>query len=257
MGFPRSHFVQAYVTAFLDLIYTRRCETCQTALPPYREKVARWLCDACLQTLPRIEGPCCSRCGEPYDGALGDVFTCGNCADLKLHFDFAVSAYLTDAHVRELVHRFKYQRELHLRGVLSCFLQEALETPRLAEIDPADWILVPVPLFHARQREREYNQAWELCLGLSKLTGLTAQNVLTRVRATTPQATLSRHQRIENLKGAFRIRRFWGQNQDVSRKNILLVDDVLTTGSTASECARVLRRHAGVEKVVVITVARG
>ena len=114
-----------------------------------------------------------------------------------------------------------------------------------------------MPLFHARQREREYNQALELCRVLSRRAGLPVIDAMARVRSTTPQASLSRHQRMENLRAAFTVKRSIIKKGALRGKTVLLVDDVLTTGSTTSECARVLRKDAGVEKVVVITVARG
>ena len=245
-----------YRTALLDLFYPRRCEGCEEPLHKGRSGAEMWLCDICAAKLPAISPPFCNTCGEPYEGALTSTFRCGNCADLKLHFDFAVSAHHAIGVVRELVHRFKYQRQLRLRGVLSCLLGETLKDPRIRHAE-APHVLVPVPLFHTRRREREFNQAWELCRELSKTSGIPTLNALKRVRATTPQARLSRHQRIENIRGAFRVRGSIVQRGQLRGKTTLLVDDVLTTGSTASECARVLRREAGVEKVVVITVARG
>jgi competence protein ComFC len=246
--------LQRHLTAFLDLVYPRVCEVCEESLPFGREHAGRSLCDLCLKGLPRIVPPFCDVCAEPYDGAITDSFRCGNCAGLKLHFDHAVCAYRADDAVRELVHRFKYQRELHLRGVLGALLAATLEDPRLAGIDQTQWLLVPVPLHHARRREREYNQAWELCREMARSHRLSALEALQRVRATVPQASLTRHQRLENLQGAFRLR---VPAARLTGRNVLLVDDVLTTGSTASECARILRREAGVQKVVVLTVARG
>jgi len=252
-----SGVLQTYTTALLDLIYPRRCEACESALAHGRRDDARWLCDNCLNQLPRMEAPFCERCGEPYEGAISGTFRCGNCADLKLHFAYAISAYHAEDTVRELIHRFKYQHELHLSGLLGCFLQKALNDPRLVAEDISQWALVPVPLHHARQREREYNQAWELCRVLSCATGIPALDALKRVRATTPQASLSRHQRMENLHRAFQVKRSTLHHARLQGRNVLLVDDVLTTGSTTSECARVLRKKAGVRRVVVITVARG
>jgi ComF family protein len=218
--------------------------------------VRRWLCDACDLGMPRIVPPFCSTCGEPYEGEMSDSFRCGNCADLKVHFDFAIAGYKAEGKVRELVHRFKYQGALHLRGLLGAMLEAAMQDRRFASLS-SQWVLVPVPLFHARQREREYNQARELCGVLSAATALPVSEALSRVRPTTPQASLSRHQRIENLRGAFTVKRAAASRGDLQGRSVLLVDDVLTTGSTTSECARILRREAGVEKVVVITVARG
>lgn len=249
--------VQRGVTALLDVIYPRRCEGCEASLEFGREKAERWLCDDCFDALPRIVPPFCNVCGEPYDGAISNAFRCANCADLNLRFDFAVAAYRADGLVRDLVHRFKYSKQQHLSGVLSALLAHAMEDARLSSPAAPLKVLIPVPLYHARQREREYNQAWELCRELEKHTRIPALDALKRVRPTTAQASLTRHQRIENLRGAFRVRGPVLRSGQLKGKTILLVDDVLTTGSTASECARTLRRDAGVEKIVVITVARG
>jgi ComF family protein len=122
---------------------------------------------------------------------------------------------------------------------------------------------VPVPLHPEREADREFNQSWELCVRLGQFTGIPAAQVLERILPTVKQANLNRRQRQENLRGAFRLRppRWWHwylpRPPDLHGRKILLVDDVLTTGSTTSECARVLKKDGGAEKVVVITVARG
>jgi ComF family protein len=248
---------RGYAEAFLDLLYTRRCEGCEVFLPAQRQAEARWLCDGCLKKVQRIVPPFCEVCGEAYEGAISSTFRCGNCTGLKLHFDFAVAACQAEGVVRELIHGFKYNRRLHLRGVLGSLLGKTLEDARLAQLTPADWTLVPVPLHHARQRERDYNQSMELCRQLSKEAGIPVLDALRRGRSTTAQASLSRNQRIENLRGAFQVRPSLTRRNSLKDRAVLLVDDVLTTGSTTSECARVLRREAGCQKVVVITVARG
>jgi len=246
-----------YAAAFLDLIYPRLCAGCGESFPFGRQDAGKWLCDPCLAGLPRIVPPFCEVCAEPYDGAITGSFRCGNCSGLKLHFNYAVCAYRADDVVREVIHRFKYQKEVHLRGLLGTLLRDTLSDERLAEMDPANWTLVPVPLHPVRRREREYNQAWELCCELSRMSGIPTLEAMSRVRATTPQASLTRNQRLENLQGAFTMKPSVIRRKLLSGRNILLVDDVLTTGSTASECARILRRQAGVQKVVVLTVARG
>jgi competence protein ComFC len=255
-SFGLRHFAGRLGTTLLDLLYTRKCEGCDVFLESGREGSKQWLCERCHDGMERIVAPYCDVCGEPYEGAMSGRFRCGNCAGLKLHFDFAVAGFKAEGAVRELVHRFKYQRALHLRGLLGTLLERALHDPRLREVD-ASWMLVPVPLHHARQREREYNQAWELCGVLAKSRGLRALEAMSRVRSTTAQASLSRNQRIENLRGAFAVKPRAVKKKALEGKSVLLVDDVLTTGSTTSECARVLRKEAGVERVAVITVARG
>jgi len=161
--------------------------------------------------------------------------------------------------LRELVHSFKYSRDLSLRGVLAEALRHALDDPRLAAEDLANWLLVPVPLHFLRERRREFNQSWELCRMLSPLTGIPAAQVLRRTRMTRTQARLERKQRLENLHGVFALRHCfpWLPRPDVKGRRILLVDDVLTTGATAHECAKVLKQQGGAEKVVVITATRG
>jgi len=243
--------------AVLNVFYPRVCRVCDTCLPesssdsPYGE----WLCQKCEGQLLPLEKPYCQRCGEPYAGATDRDFVCENCGDLDLVFDFAVAGYLAEGPLRELVHGFKYGKDEGLRACLGALLERALGDERLAGEDLTQWGLIPVPLHHARQREREFNQAEELCHVLSQRTAIPTWNALKRTRSTRQQASLTRKQRLDNLRGAFALRRGFGKDQLAGRR-VLLVDDVLTTGSTTDACARVLKRQAGVEKVVVITVAR-
>lgn len=176
-------------------------------------------------------------------------------------FNFAISGFRAAGPFRELIHRFKYSGDLSLRGVLADALIHTLEEPRLAVEDLSAWLLVPVPLHWLREMRRGFNQSWELCRQLSQRTGIPAAQIMRRKRRTSTQAKLNRQERLENLRGVFSLRRSlplpgW-RRPDIRGKKVLLVDDVLTTGATAHECAKVLKREAGVEKVVVITAARG
>lgn len=247
------------ISALLDLLYPPLCEGCNENLPPEREGISKWLCTECLTSLPRLKAPFCSTCGEPFDGDITDDFVCGNCRAQTLHFDFAISSFMADGLPRQLIHQFKYQRQIHLRGLLGSMLEEVFQDQRLMPIlqEKEKWLLVPVPLHPWRLWRREFNQSWELCRQLSRLTRLPARNILARQRATSSQARLSRNQRLKNLKTAFRLRRSALGDSTLKGKNILLVDDVLTTGATANECAKVLKRQGKVEKVVVITATRG
>ena len=165
-------------------------------------------------------------------------------------FDCAVSAFLSRGIVREFIHRFKYERHFYLRHQLVEWLAASLDDERIRTAR-ADF-LIPVPLHSARYREREFNQADELAMLLSKRSGWPVLRALQRTRYTTTQTRLDRHERMENLRGAFRVR----QTKAVSGRHLIVVDDVLTTGSTVDECARVLRK-AGAASVRVMTVARG
>lgn len=244
----------------LDALYPRACFACEAVLdtPMPAQGPAAWLCPACHAGLEPIEPPFCSVCGEPFDGAEAAPFRCWNCEDRGLAFDFARAACKSAGPVRTMIHAFKYRRDLAQRAPLAELLRAALDDPRLAGLDPADWRLVPVPLHPLRRLWRGYNQSLELCRRLGQTTGLATVCALRRVRLTRSQAGLDRARRLENLRGIFApARRLPGQLPPLAGKNVLLVDDVLTTGATAHECARVLKKQAGAEKVVVITAARG
>jgi ComF family protein len=150
---------------------------------------------------------------------------------------------------RKLIHRFKYTGHHYLRRVLTDWLAEAFQDERIKR-QPVD-ALVPVPLHPRRKRERGFNQAQSLCELLSSRRGLPLWPALERVRYTATQTRLTRPERNENVRGAFRCLPRW----PLQDARLLLVDDVFTTGSTVDECARVLRR-AGAASVRVLTVAR-
>ena len=229
----------------VSLFYPPFCAVCAQAVGPEQN-----LCLSCTEKASRIKPPFCAKCSQPFTGAITGPFTCANCANRLLHFEAAVSAYRSRGVAREVVHRFKYGRQIHLRRLLGRWLAEALKDSRLASrcFD----LVVPVPLHPARQRERGFNQAELLAAELRRASGLAVRNVLQRTRYTATQTQFDRSERMENLRGAFRLRR--GSN--VQDLRMLLVDDVLTTGSTLSECASVLR-EAGVRSVHAVTVARG
>src|SRR5439155_22666788 len=189
------------------------------------------------------------KCSEPFEGSITSAFTCANCAHRTLHFEAAVAAYRGRGVVRHIIHEFKYGRQIHLRHLVARWLRAALDDERLHgnHFD----VLVPVPLHPARQRERGFNQARLLSELLSAQISLPSKLHLERIRYTTTQTALDRSERMENLHNAFRLRK----NADVRGLRVLLIDDVLTTGSTLSECARVLKR-AGAFSVHAATAAR-
>ena len=231
--------------ALVSLLYPPHCANCGADT-----EGGVHLCAACAGQAKKIAAPFCQRCSEPFDGAITGEFTCANCADRTLHFDCAVSRYLSRGVVREFVHRFKYDRHFYLRHPLADWLAAALDDERI-RAQPIG-ALVPVPLHSARFREREFNQADVLAELLAQRTGTPLLRALKRIRYTTTQTRLDRHERMENLRNAFRVR----QTSAVQNRHLVLVDDVFTTGSTVDECARVLRA-AGAASVRVVTVARG
>lgn len=256
--------VESVGNSVVDLVFPKQCWACGDPLPPPSEELPkhshrRFFCSRCIHEFPAIEPPYCDRCGEPYDLETEGAFRCWNCTGRRFGFEFAVSGYQAAGSVRDMIHQFKYGRELAMRGALASLLVDALKDPRLAHEKLDEWLLVPVPLHRSREVDREFNQAWELCLLLGRHLGATPVKALRRTRATQSQASLDRRRRLRNMRGVFAILppRPWHRASDLKNRKVLLVDDVLTTGATTHECARVLKREAGVEKVVVITVARG
>lgn len=232
------------VRAAVSLFYPPICEGCGASV-----EAAEYLCAECQARAPRILSPFCQKCAEPFPGAITGPFACGNCANQTLHFDAAVAGYRARGVVRRLIHEFKYQQRIYLRHIVGDWLAAVLDDPR---IDPARFdVIIPVPLHPAKQRERGFNQAALLARSMSVRTALPVDLALERVRFTKTQTAFDRAERMENLHNAFRLRR----SRDVQDLRVLLVDDVLTTGSTLSECARVLK-GAGASYVYAATAAR-
>lgn len=228
-----------------DLFYPPHCEGCGQAL----EDGAEVLCPSCLAQSPRLQRPFCEVCSQPFSGTL-PVFECINCRNRHFHFICAVAVFRARGPLRHLIHRVKYGQELHLVHPLARWLNCAWEDSRIASIGHD--ALVPVPLHPLRQREREFNQAEELARALGKIRKLPVWPALRRVRATVTQTEFDREERMQNLRNAFAFR----HNFVVQGKRLILVDDVLTTGSTLDECARILL-EAGAKSVRAITLARG
>ncbi|MES2439590.1 MAG: ComF family protein [Verrucomicrobiota bacterium] len=235
----------------LDLLYPPSCAVCREGLSD-----GRALCDACDADLPRLSEPFCKTCGEPFDGQIDDTFACPNCSRLKLSFDFARPATVRDERTLDMIHRLKYQRELHLAKDLGRLAAGSFCDPRLGPALAGNWPLVPVPLHRRRFQHRHFNQAEEISRELSALTGLPILKALRRIRSTEHQTALTRSQRLENLRGAFELTRIGRRQIEKSPAGAVLVDDVLTTGSTVDECAKVLRR-SGFQRIAVVTVMRG
>jgi ComF family protein len=206
-----------------------------------------------------IAGGLCSICGERLDGPYllaaehGEAL-CGVCRRLQPPFAKAAAYGSYEGGLRELIHLLKYDQVRPAAGVLGRMLAEAVSDLQPFFVNPPV-LVVPVPLHARKFRQRSFNQAELIARSALKLLSSAhlqlGSAVLERRRETQSQIGLSRHQRRENMRGAFAVNQRW----EVAGREILLVDDVFTTGTTVSECARVLRR-AGASKVLVATVAR-
>ena len=223
-------------TAFLDLLLPLKCLGCG--------KEGDLICPSCRQSLPRIRLPLCQRCGA----TAGEGNLCRLCINHPLTIDGIRSVFLFQGTVRQAILQLKYKHLKALAAPLSQLLAEYLGShPLKGEV----LVLVPVPLHPKRLRERGYNQASLLAQELGKLTGLpVAEDMLIRVQDSVPQArTKSAVERRHNVQGVFTC------PKSLKGKQILLVDDVCTTGATLDACAIALKA-AGVGSVWGLTVAR-
>jgi competence protein ComFC len=246
--------------AFLGLLYPARCVGCTVRLENQieRQYLSDWACAACVPALPELEEPICQRCGEAYPGSAEQLLCCDNCADRGLAFEYARSGYHAQGLVRDLVHQFKYEKKLYLRRVLGILTLKAMEDTRLQQLLLQKPVLVPVPLHPTRLRQRGFNQSQVIAEELARALQLEMYDALERLRPTEAQANLTRAQRLKNLSQAFGLRLNYARDGSPLRgRAVILIDDVFTTGATTHECARLLRREGKVEKVVVVTAARG
>ena len=235
--------------AVLGFFYPECCQICglQRATPD-----EGYVCAECWQNVRFVRKPFCERCGLPFEGEITTPFECSNCSGLNLQFDFARSAVLAEGMVRDIIHRYKYQRALWFEP----FLADLLAREAGPALPRDEWdMIVPVPLHYLKKNEREFNQAERLAAGLSRVTGIPLNTaVLTRVESTRTQTMLNRSDRIANVRHAFAPNR-QSPETGLAGKRIIVFDDVLTTGATSNACATVLRQ-AGAARVGVWTLAR-
>ena len=231
-----------WVTAALDLVFPPLCPVCDGSLGTGRRDP---LCGACWEGFERIAPPWCRCCGAP----LGIEGLCGDCRSRRPRFAYARAAVLYGDLVREAIHAFKFGGQRGLAAPLGDLLA-GLGLSALPGGVPD--VLVPVPLHPRRARERGFNQALLLARRLEGVWGVpAATDALRRVALTRPQTELAAPERRRNVRDAFAVRR----PELIAGRHVVLVDDVLTTGATAGECARILTR-AGAATVGVVTVAR-
>lgn len=208
------------------------------------------LCAECFNEINFISAPYCQKCGHPFEvNPSGKKMLCGKCMQKnKTPFRLCRSAVHYDEASKNIILAFKFMDRTDNAKTLAKWLNLAGKDIWEQGVD----LMMPIPLHFTRLLKRRYNQCSLLTAELSKITGIQANyQCLVKHRKTRPQVEFSGHERIKNLKGAFSVK----HQEQIQGKRIVLIDDVMTTGSTLKECASVLKK-AGAKSVDALTVAR-
>jgi len=220
---------------------------CRRELGPYNDQA---LCRICIHRIKPNSPPFCLQCGRSLESRDFAYRYCPDCRHTVYHFDraWAVGAY--DGILKDCIHQFKFKGRVDLLPIFTELFENFMDSyMNMEEFDA----IVPVPLDSAKKRERTFNQAEILAKAVSELGGVDLiTNNLLKTRRTHPQSKLSGRERRESLKNAFSV----VEPSLFKDRNILLVDDVFTTGSTLNECTKLVLSKQ-VRGVSCLVLARG
>ena len=222
-----------YINIFLDFFLPRICPSCNQRLDPSE----RFICKECTGSL-KYTGS--KRIESEFERKFKDE---------KLISGFLpLFVFEKDKELQQIIHSIKYNENFRLGIHLGKLIGEELKD-HIEKWD-ADYF-IPVPLHHLKKADRGYNQSYYLSKGISTITGIPVnRKTVKRKRYTVSQTSLNLSERKSNMENAFSIRK----NSNISGKKIVLVDDVITTGATISECARILKDN-GADKIYALSAA--
>lgn len=228
-----------------DIIFPPQCPACAELIPPGN----RIFCSTCRGKISFITGSLCPVCGIPFPDSPAGSHICGNCLTNTPCYTQARGVAVFETVIMDTIHKFKYGRNISVGNTLGSFMADF----SFPDFDFSEYsLLVPVPLHIKKLRERGFNQSLLLAKKIGEKYKLPVNfSLLKRCKFTLTQTGLNKAEREKNIKGAFEI----ADKKKVAGKDIILIDDVYTTGATINECARVLLK-AGAQKVAVLTLAR-
>lgn len=234
------------IRRWIDLVYPPRCAVCSGFLSKGSNDV---VCPECRASLRTVHSPMCRRCGLPFHAGPDEDRLCESCMRRPPAYEAARAVYVYEETAIKAVHRFKYSGRTRLAEVFGPMLARLAREWLPAGIEP---LVMPVPLHLRRLRERGFNQSLLLARHVGALPGYELDyQSLCRVRHTPSQSALDRDRRRQNVRAAFAVKR----PSAVKGRDVLLVDDVSTTGSTLDACSRALLR-SGARRVYGLTLAR-
>lgn len=236
--------------ALLNLVYPPVCGICDKKLTKAQEENIS-ICAGCLDEIKRNPAPYCAKCGRSLCGLTTRVEICWECSKREFYYERSWSGFIYEGVVKEALHLLKYSKKLSLSSLFcSLLIQFAKGNPEILEGMDA---VLAVPLYNVKFREREFNQAHLLAAAVVREFNIKDLSAgLKRSIPTKPQSGLDKKERFENIKGTFEVI----TPGPLSGKNLLLIDDLFTTGATLNECAKVLKK-AGAAKLHCLTFARG
>ena len=229
-----------------DTLFPPLCLTCSEVL---RDGPREVFCSECRRQITFITGSRCPVCGLIFPDSPAGHHHCASCLENKPWFTSARAAVAYDGVILDAIHQFKYGRNITTGTALASFLADFAFADMDFEIFDA---IVPVPLHLQRLRERGFNQSLILARAIGGKYGIKVDfSLLKRRKLTLTQTGLNKREREKNISGAF----VAGSPEKISGRNLILIDDVYTTGATINECAKTLIK-AGASQVVVLTLAR-
>lgn len=231
----------------INFIFPPQCYICGKIM-----KTDKGLCNKCISEINFINGTICHRCGHPLDEVTAPEnkkIICGGCLKKKRHlFRMSRSACVYDDFSKKLILDFKFHDKTDLAPFLAKMMYVAGKDIFNAGVD----VIIPVPMHYTRMLKRRYNQAALLAKELGKLSNTkVCYNAVVKIKMTKPQAQCTGAERIKNVKDAFCVK----ASKSLQGKRVLLIDDVLTTGSTLKECALAIKK-AKPASVDCLTVSR-
>lgn len=234
--------------SILEILYPVRCPVCGEIVLPKGGRI----CSPCRDKLDIIREPRCKKCSKPIEAEEKEY--CRDCEQKNYHFIKGYSVWIYDAVMKKSISDFKYRNKKEYAGF---YIAETVRLYGKSINKLAPDVLVPVPVHHAKYRERGYNQADILARRIGKELDLPVlSHLLVRNRKTLPQKQLNDKERLRNLKEAFQFNGKLAERFHKGIDKVLLVDDIYTTGSTIEACTNILLEH-GIKEVYFITLCIG
>jgi len=230
----------------IEIIYPSTCPICTQILDKKMDEKV-YICEKCRKKLFYIESPRCLKCGKPVDNAETEF--CYDCSRVKHLYTQGVGVWAYTDEIKNSIYQFKYHNKREYGEFYGLELRNQYES--IIRNWDAD-VLIPVPLHKSKLRKRGYNQAEIIAKSIGKLMDIPVDSQLViREKKTLAQKELNDKERLKNLENAFNI-----VEKVVKYKNVIIVDDIYTTGTTIDACAQILMK-SGVSKVYYISLCIG